>query len=293
MHSRPAWSCTAERGFTEIAGACRLHRGATKMRPLLVLLLAAMIAAPRVAQAQEAPWKDEPRRPFVATTVDAGLPYAQPSLFVGWGRPHWQWAGVEARAGTTATFAHGFVGLRAVLPFLDASFGVRETQSFRWPLLARRERYGPDAHDGEGNARYRALDFELSGVVPVPAGFLVWDALAVRTLDVPAESDVYEESMRAIVRPPFAVNGRLGYVARVGRASFGPLGEAVVLPDRAGPVVRAGALASVQCTPHLEAIVALTLPIASPDALAILDASSGMLGVRWRWASTERAASFP
>jgi hypothetical protein len=270
------------------------------MRPLVVLSLAAAAAvvfagaAPSVAHADEAPWKSEERRPFVATTVDAGLPYAQPSLFVGWGQPHWQWAGIEARAGTTATFAHAFVGLRAALPFLDASFGVRETQSFRWPLLAQRDAYDADAHEGEGNgARYRAIDLELSGVLPFPGGFLLWDALVVRTLSVPPERDVYEESLRAIVRPPVAAVGRLGYAARVGRVSFGPLAEVVALPQRAGPVVRGGVLASVQCSAHLEAVFALTLPITSPDALAVVDASSGLLGVRWRWASAERAASFP
>lgn len=263
------------------------------MRAPAVLSFAAMIVAPRMAHAEDPPWQAEPRRAFVATTVDVGVPYAQPSLVVGFGRPHWQWAGIEARAGTTATFAQGFVGLRAVLPFLDASFGVRETQSFRWPLLARRERYGAGAPDGEGNARYRALDFEVSGVLPLPAGLLLWDVLVVRTMGGFGEMDLYEESMRAIVRPPLAAAARLAYVARVGRVAFGPLAEIVLLPERPGSIVRAGAVASVQCTPHLEAIVALTLPVATPDALALVDASSGMLGVRWRWASAERGAAFP
>jgi hypothetical protein len=272
-------------------GHARCNRAPIGMRSVVSIVL--IVGAPGIAHADEAPWKNEERRPFVAATVDAGLPYAQPTLFVGWGQPHWQWAGVEARVGTTATFAHAFVGLHAALPFLDASFGVRETQSFRWPLLVRRDSYEADAHEGEGNARYRAIDLEVSGVLPFPAGFLLWDALVVRTLAVSPDRDVYEESLRAIIRPPVGAIGRLAYAARVGRVSFGPLAEVVLLPQRAGPVVRAGAVVSVQCTPHLDALFALTLPVASPDALAIVDASSGMLGVRWRWASAERAASFP
>lgn len=256
------------------------------MKKRAAAIIAVLIAGTSEASAdEEAHWKDGATRPFIAGTVDAGIPYAQPALFVGYGKPHWQWAGAEVRAGATATFAHAYAGVRAALPFVDAAVGVRDTHSFRWSLLEPR-----DAHEGADgerlvgpNARYRALDVELSGVLPVPFGFLVWDALLVRTLDVGANHDVYDESLRAIVRPPVAGVGRLAYLATVGRTSFGPAGEIVVLPRRNGPVVRAGALVSVRCTEQLDVLIALTMPVTSPDSLSLVDASSGLFGIRYRW----------
>lgn len=231
----------------------------------------------------------------MAAAFDVGVPYAQAQLFAGYGKPHWQWAGLEARASTTMSYAAGFLGLHGVLPFLDGSIGVRDTYAYDRSFLLPRARHGnEDIESAHGaNARYLALDLELSGVVPVPGGFLAWDAFATRTLDAPAERELYEELLRVIMRPPIAAQLRFGYALRVASSSFGPVADLLAIPHREGPVVRVGGAAEVPITDHLRAEALLTIVVRSPDGLDVLDGAAGVLGVRYQWASGEQSPRFP
>lgn len=270
----------------------------------IVMVMLGMLAPRRGAAEEagdtpvEAPWgsKDAPpSRAFLATSIEAGVPYATPAVFAGYGKPHWQWAGLEARASTTTSYASAYAGLHGALPFLDASIGVRDTYSYARSMLDVRRSHPAEDVQGarSANARYLTLDLDVNGVVPCPGGYVLFELYATRTLDAPPNRDLFEESLRAIMRTPMAGVGRLAYAGRIRRWTIGPLGEAAVLPYRAGPVVRAGLIGGFQWTTHLEALLVLSAPVASPDHLDFLDASSGIIGLRYRWSTGERAPGFP
>lgn len=244
------------------------------------------------------PWDEGAPRPFVAGHLDVGAVFARPQLQLGYGQPHWKWFGVEAYALTTNGFFGLYAGTRASLPFLDFTMGVRDTWSYVRSFLPQRDTYEASDVDRSraGHARYLAIDYELSGVVPLPGGYLVWGFLGASVLDAPASVHVFEESLRVVMRPPFAGNFRGGYVLALGRqqeVKAGALSETLVIPGRDATVVRLGPVATVRVTPHMEALLVLTGVVHGPDALGIWGGSYGFFGVRYRWATGERATDFP
>jgi hypothetical protein len=244
------------------------------------------------------PWDDGEPRPFVGGYVDAGAVFARPAMQLGYGRPHWQWFGVEAYALTTNSFFAAYAGTRASLPFVDFTMGVRDTWSYVRPFVPARGAY--DASDvdraDDRKARYLTLDYELSGVVPLPGGYLIWGFVASRVLDAPAGMDVFEEGLRVVLRPPFVADFRGGYVAALGHeetVKVGVLSETLVIPARRATVVRLGPVAAVTLTAHTEALFVLTAVLHSPDTLGLFDGAYGFAGVRYRWATGEKAPHFP
>lgn len=250
------------------------------------------------APAKLSPWDQGEARPFVAGRFDLGVLFARPALMLGYGKPHWEWFGVEAYALTTNSFFATYAGTRASLPFLDFTMGLRDTWAYRRSLLARKARY--DASDvssaAHGHARYLAIDYELTGVLPVPAGYALFGVLATTVLDVPADEDVYDEGMRVVMRPPGAIDFRLGYLVAMGRGNaikLGALTETIPLPGRGATVERVGPIASVALTDHLEGIFVFTAVVTSPDTLGLWHAPYGFAGVRYRWAMGDERPRFP
>jgi hypothetical protein len=250
---------------------------------------------PHDATTRISPWAEGAPRTFAAGYMDAGAVYARPQMQIGYGQPHWRWFGAEVYALTTNGFFGAYAGTRASLPFLDFTMGVRDTWSYARSFLPRRAAY--DAIDVDSardeRARYLTVDYELSGVVPMPGGYVVWSVLGAHVLDAPPNVDVFEEAFRVVMRPPFLADFRGGYVLALGhdeRVKLGAMSETLVIPARHATVVRVGPVGSVRLMPHTEALLVLTSVVYSPDTLGLYDGSYGFLGLRYRWASGERAS---
>ena len=72
-----------------------------------------------------------------------------------------------------------------------------------------------DVIDGPGErSRYWAWEAEGVGILPLPYAGIVANVIVVRTLDVPDDVYVFDESYRAIVAKPLFVTLRLAAVAR-------------------------------------------------------------------------------
>src|SRR5262245_42444813 len=61
------------------------------------------------------PWPGGDSRIFAAGAVEIGVPYGFVTMMGGYGKPHWQWFGVEARGGSSTSYAVGYAGLHAGL----------------------------------------------------------------------------------------------------------------------------------------------------------------------------------
>ena len=169
----------------------------------------------------------------------------KPYFSAGYGLPHWIWAGVDVNAISTLEFIQGYAGVRASTPLLDLAFGVRDTLSFGKPFLAPAASFTrDDVLDASGpKARYWAWEAEVVAVAPLPHSALLLDFIAVRTLDVPAQTYVYEESYRAVVAKPLFAVLRIAAVARLMREDalkVGVLTEYVFGTGRDKNVVRVG-----------------------------------------------------
>jgi hypothetical protein len=242
-------------------------------------------------------WSVGDPRWFISSKSDLGGIYGKPYLSAGYGLPHWIWAGVDLNAISTLEFGQVYGGVRASSPVLDIAFGARDTYSYGKPFLEPRKRFIATDLSGPGaNARYWAWEGEVVGIVPLPYSAILLDYSAVRTLDVPRGKEVYDEPYRAVVRNPFFQVFRVAAVARVlreGALKFGVLTELVSLTGRGQNVFRMGPAFALQFTDHLEALGTLSIAVSSPDALGLALGAYGLGGVRYRWATGERAPKFP
>jgi hypothetical protein len=237
-------------------------------------------------------WSVGKPRFFVAARPELGTPYAKPYVSAGYGMPHWIWVGVDVNAIFTLEMAQAYAGLRAATPIFDLAFGVRDTWSFSKTLMVPERSFtADDVSNGPGGlARYWAWEAEAVAVAPLPHSALVADFIVVRTLDVPRDRFLYEESYRAIISKPLFLTIRFAAVVRFlaeDSLRIGVLTEHVFETGRDRPVWRVGPIASMQLTDHLEAMAGVTLAVYSPDDLGIGLGSYGIAGVRWRWASGE------
>jgi hypothetical protein len=243
-------------------------------------------------------WSEGTPRWFVSTKSDLGAPYLKPYFSFGYGLPHWIWAGIDVNAITTLEFAQAYAGLRASTPVLDLAFGVRDTGSFGKPFLVPRASFRrEDVLDGaRPTARYWAWEAEVVAVAPLPYSALLLDFIAVRTLDVPEGSYLYEESYRAVVAKPLFAVLRVAAIARLLREDalkVGVLSEIVFASDREIGVVRVGPAGALTLIDHLEALGTLTVAVSSPDTLGLALGAYGVAGLRYRWATGEPEPKAP
>ncbi len=243
-------------------------------------------------------WSDAKPRLFVSSHSELGLLYAKPYFSLGYGTPHWIWAGVDLNAIVTPELVQGYFGLRAATPILDFSFGARDTASFNKSFLTPASRLvSRDVLHGPGpNARYWAWEAEVVGTVPLPHAALVGDFIAVHTLDVPTGRYVYDESYRAVVKDSLFYVLRMAAVARLANENalkLAVLAECVFGTGRGRDVWRIGPAAALQLTDHVEAMAVLTLNVSSPDALGLVLGAYGAVGIRYRWATGEKKAALP
>jgi hypothetical protein len=237
-------------------------------------------------------WSGGRLRPFAAVVLDAGAS-VRGRLMLGYGKPHWTWAGLELEAASTSDTAITAVRARIALVVADIGLAYRRTQAYRRTWIEREPRYTDADLKGRPRADYRSLDLDVWGLIPAGSGFVQWELEAVRLYDIPRHRDVYEEWLRVPIRPPWATAARLayGYTFWDGRAAVGALSEALWLGGR-GALYRVGPLVSYVFTPHWEATVLLTTPVSSPDELDFFTGLYGTVRVRWKFASGERGSIF-
>jgi hypothetical protein len=211
--------------------------------------------------------------------------------------PHWFWTGVDLNSITTLEFTQVYAGVRATSPLLDLAFGARDTWSFDKPFLLPAASFTrADVVDAPGRkARYWAWEAEAVATVPLPHAALVADFIAIKTLDVPRDRYLYDESYRVVVKDSLFYVLRMAAVARFlneNTLKVGGLAEHIFGTGRR-VVWRVGPAAALQITDHLEAVAALTLDVSSADDLGLRLGAYGVAGVRYRWATGERDPKLP
>jgi hypothetical protein len=241
-------------------------------------------------------WAQGDPRWFTSGRMEGGL-YLKPQLAVGFGQPYWFNVTAEAFGISTFSFGGGYTGIRGSLPFLDLRLGTRYTYSYNRSFLPVKEHYvAEDVASAHGaNAHYRSLEAELTGIIPAFNGFIFPVITAYEIPDVPDGQYVFDESLRGVLKPPWIMGFRLGYVKNLGPGDIlklGVLTELVVLPGRSS-IFRMGPAGAIALTDHLDLQGTLSVVIASPDSLGLLDGAFGVLGFVYRWATGDETPAFP
>ncbi len=238
---------------------------------------------------QYSPWQTDRATPFVSLATDFGVVYARPRLTLGYGAPFWSYVGLDAHWIVTNSFTAPYIGWRASLPFLDVTMGVRRTLPFDRRLLPPRERHHADSlavPPGEERAAYTAIDFEVAAVAPLGHGGAFLSVHPVY-IDVPEEHHVFDEVLRAVMKPPFAMGFRGGYVLGLDEKQdiqVGAGAEYVLLPGRPKGVTRVGPIVHLTFSKTLEGFFVFSAVVDSPDDLSIEDGTYAFLGLLHRWA---------
>jgi hypothetical protein len=237
-------------------------------------------------------WSSGRVRLFAAGVVDVGAS-ARGRLLLGYGKPHWTWGGFEFEAASTSDAAITAVRARIALVVADVGLAYRRTFAYRRTWIDREQGYTDGDLEGSPKARYHSLDLDVWGLIPAGSGFVQWEVEAVRLYGIPRNTDIYEEWLRAPVRPAWTTDTRLAYAYTFyhGRAAVGAMAEWLWLGGR-GSLYRIGPLLSYAFTPHWEATLLLTTPVSSPDELNFFTGLYGTVRVRWKFASGERASIF-
>lgn len=242
-------------------------------------------------------WQSNKSTPFVTLATDLGITYLRPKLTFGYGSPFWQFVGIESYVMATNSFMTGSVAYRASFPFLDAIMGVRKVYAFnRRFLTPAKPTYEADdldlsLHPGGERSVYNAADFEFVLLAPALHGVFYGNAHPVLVWGIPDNTDVYEEVLRVVMKPPMALGLRWGYVYGIGESQnikAGIVIEHVVVPNRPHNVWRGGPVILIGRIPWLpfplEGLFAFSPVWYSPDSLGIFHGTYAYFGVLHRWA---------
>ena len=269
-------------------------------RAISLALVGLVIALPRWASAR-VPDPPEPRQPklslwqssratpFASVATDLGFIYFRPRMTLGYGAPFWSFVGLDAYWMTTNSFTAPYLGWRASLPFLDAMIGARRTIPFNRRFLPKSDSHlGDDIELREGDIRsaYNAIDFEVAGYAPIAHGTLFLSVHPV-WVDAPNDVQLYEEVLRAVIDPPFALGLRSGWLYGFGEQQalkVGGMLEYVALPGRPAGVWRSGPVVLMTFSKTLEGLFAFSVVLSSPDELGIFHGTYAFLGILHRFA---------
>lgn len=266
-------------------------------------VLACACFASAAARAQEAPvagnsaksaevtehWSGADSRFFAAGITDMGA-LARAKVMLGYGKPHWTWAGFEGEGFSTPEAGMTAVRARIALLIADVAVAYRKTWAYRRSYLERKRAYSDKDLLGGPKTQYHSLDMWAWGLLPVGNGYFDWEFEVVRLYGVKRGVDVYEEWLRTPIRPPWATVCRLGYAHMFldKRLAVGLMGE-WVWPGPTGSVFRAGPLASWAFGPHWDFSMLLTAIVHGPDHIGFFNGMWGTLRFRFKFATGEKA----
>ena len=235
-------------------------------------------------------WEVGRTRSFVGGTVDVGIAYLKPRIQAGYGRPFWSWVGVETYPVIGLSGLGNYTGAAVSIPGLTLRGGSRYFFPFSRSLLEPQASYTRteiDLVDGP-KADYMAFEGELTLTAPLFRGSVFGVLTGYRVSGVQEDRYLFEESLRVVMAPPYVWRSRLGYLLALGprgAVRFGGAAEVIGLPGRNEFVVRAGIMASVAMSAHLEAHASFIPVLVSPDTIGLAGGDFGQLGVRFLWAT--------
>lgn len=243
-------------------------------------------------------WAATTARTFLGAVFELGTFSLRPELNLGYGKPHFAWAGVSSWSRLTPGGVGFYAGPRLHLPHFSLATGARYQSSVEQRFVLPREVFDRDAIDSQAlsRSRFLAWDSELyvDGDAPLGRASLLVTLHGI--FGVPKDYLVFEDTLRIVIMPPFAWRTRFAYQVNVGdfeSMAIGAVTELLGSPGRDFMTARVGPVVSVALTHHLQATAVATFVVAGRDRLGLAGADLGQIGLRYRWATGDRWAEFP
>jgi hypothetical protein len=255
---------------------------------LLSFAAAAQTAAPEEVPPEPPYWSQGQARPFLALDAEAGA-HLRFIASIGYGKPHWLWGGAEAYAFETLDFGALYAGVRASLLVADLQLGVRRVFSRTHGAVAAAPSHELAEFESAPNLDYTTLTADLSGGLPAPGGYAIYEVEALHVTDLAQGQEILEE-WDHVVTSHSLLAVRLGYLYEWKRLKIGPMGDLTASFGR-GDTIRVGGVASYTLTNHLDIAGLLLIPVQSPDDLGF-KGTFGSIRLRWQWATGESRPGF-
>jgi hypothetical protein len=248
--------------------------------------------------AQRPYWGAGPVRAFAAGSFDTAGIGMRTGLDLGYGRPHYQWAGLEASSGISLKGMSFSAAARAQAPWGHVRFGPRFFTAINQKLIPEVEVVTrPLLEVSEGlRSKYLSLDGEVNVNIPLPVGTLGILADVYGIFGVPDGYYLFEDALRTVIEPAFVGRGRISYLAGIGKPAtlrVGGVAEVIFNPGRDLYNVRTGPAVAVSLTHHLEAVGVAAFSVFNPDEIGLAGADVGQIGFRYKWASGDLWPEFP
>jgi hypothetical protein len=243
-------------------------------------------------------WSAGEARPFFAAVFDFGGISGRVEANLGYGKPHYPWAGFEGGASLSLRGVTEFGGMRAVLPFGYARVLGRFFEATQQRMIAPDDvitRPMLDVNSGPRSS-YGAIDGELAFDIPLPVGTLGVLGSAHGIFPTQKNYFIFEEGLRIVADAPFIWRGRLSYLVGVGdppTLRVGGIVEVVHNPAREAVTLRTGPAVVVSLTHHLEAVGVAAFSFLGPDEIGLASADIGQISLRYRWATGDLWPEFP
>lgn len=237
-------------------------------------------------------WADQDSRWFVSSDVSLGFTQSLRGT-LGYGQPFWRFVGLEAQVLSTLEFGAVAFGPRIDALFINALFDFRSTWSYSRHRPLRADSYATFEDAAGPVSKYAALEGSLWTYLPLGPALGYVEMNGIYVWDRSASYAVFEEYYRATLNADTAMFARAMLSVTAFRESlrFGPAGDLVLTPGR-DPLVRVGGVVTQQFTPHLTLMLALTVPVATPDELSTFTQSWGIARIRYSFASGEPEPGF-
>ncbi|MEW5739248.1 MAG: hypothetical protein AB1938_10005 [Myxococcota bacterium] len=234
-------------------------------------------------------WEDGSPRLFFAEQLDAGYVYVRGRSFIGYGKPHDRWIGLEVTPMFWMGALSGFVGLSGAWRWAGFRAGARPVLSLDRAFLPAADSHQRLEFDtAHGSAKYVALEAELSANLPLGPGVLQLLGSLTNVQGVPEGLHVFEEGLRIMVAPPWVWRARGGYALHVVRGkqhSVGLVVDVMGVPARNLVQVRVGVVGVVKLSTRLEARLSIIPAVYSRDQLGFLNGELPELGIRYTFAT--------
>ena len=244
-------------------------------------------------------WSFGPARPFLSGRAIPGLGYGRFALTIGYGKPHWMWAGAEALATLTPIYSALQAGLHMSAVLADIMLTVRRTYAFGHTLIPMADSVGSaDLKQAEQpTAKSTVIDASLWGLLPYGRWLLTWELTYVRPLGQSTSLLLYEEIQRAVIASDGVVTSKLGPMVNLsaaGQIYVGVLAEHLSLLGRTDSLVfRIGPNVWVQLSNHWDLFGYCSWPVHGPDHLGAWSGMYGAGGFMYRFATGEALGRLP
>lgn len=269
------------------------------MRRYPLLVVAWLAALSLSAEAYEARplqsslqyWASRPVGWFIAAQMDAGLLFFRPRGHFGYGQAHYRWIGIEANPLIASEAVGAWFGLRAMLPNVNLRLGGRYQLAFSRSFLAPEESYTREDIEirDDTRSRYLSLEAELTYGWQLGPGTFFGEIAGTYITGVDQGKYVYEETVRAVVDPPWVWRWRNGYALsflKDRRLRVGLAVEVVHSVKRFTWTLRAGGIVRFAITSRTELRGTFIPVFYAHDPLGLAGADSYQIGLRHLWGKT-------